>query len=363
MSQNNVAKYVRIIEDIKNDILAGKIQPGDRISSENQLCAQYQVSRHTVRKAIADLTNQGYLSSIHGKGTFCCKHKSYKTASRNIAVITTYISDYIFPHVIRGIDEVLSKQGYSIILKSTGNSQSMEGKCLEDILSKNIDGLIIEPSKSEILNRNIGLYEKLQEYRIPYVFIHGIYRQLEDQPCILLADRKGAYMATKHLIEQGRKKLIGIFKIDDYQGKERYKGYIEALQEAGISFDPDRSILFHTEDRKRKPALMTREFLERGMPIDGIVCYNDQVAYSIYHELQALQIKVPEEIAMIGFDNSFLAENNRVPFSSIEHPKEELGKMAAGLLLDLIHGRVQKDQLRRVIDPELVLRESTQKLP
>ena len=359
MSQNTTTKYARITEDIRSSILTGKIKPGDRITSENQLCIEYQVSRHTVRKAISELANQGYLVSIHGKGTFCRQHISQEKASRNIAVITTYISDYIFSDVIRGIDEVLSKQGYSIILKSTGNSQSMEAKCLEDILSKNIDGLIIEPSKSDILNRNICLYEKLEEYRIPYVFIHGIYRQLEDRPSILLADRQGAYMATRYLIEHGRRNLIGIFKIDDYQGKERYKGYIGALQEAGISFDPDRIILFHTEDRKRKPALLTREYLETRVLIDGIVCYNDQVAYSIYHELQALQIKVPEDIAIIGYDNSFLAESNRVPLSSVQHPKEELGKAAAHLLLDILNGKAQKDQLHKIIDTELVLREST----
>ncbi len=359
MSQNTLTKYARIMEDIRSGILTGIIKPGDRITSENQLCAQYQVSRHTVRKAIAELANKGYVESIHGKGTYCRQHSSPGKASRNIAVITTYISDYIFSNVIRGIDEVLSEQGYSIILKSTGNSQNMEAKCLEDILSKNIDGLIIEPSKSDILNRNICLYEKLEEYRIPYVFIHGIYRKLEDRPCILLADRQGAYLATKYLIDHGRRSLIGIFKIDDYQGKERYKGYIQALQEAGISFDPDRIILFHTEDRKRKPALETREFLEKGINIDGIVCYNDQVAYSVFHELQTLQVKVPEDIAIIGYDNSFLAENNRVPLSSVQHPKEELGRAAAHLLLNIINGKAQKDQLQKMIVPELVLREST----
>ncbi len=359
MSQNSTTKYARIMEDIKSDILSGKIKPGDRITSENQLCVEYQVSRHTVRKAIAELTNKGYLVSIHGKGTFCRQHITQSIASRNIAVITTYISDYIFPDVIRGIDEVLSEQGYSIILKSTGNSQSMEAKCLEDILSKNIDGLIIEPSKSDIINRNSYLYEKLSEYRIPYVFIHGIYRQLADQPCVLLADQLGSYLATKYLLDHGRRNLIGIFKIDDYQGKERYKGYIRALQEEGISFDPDRSILFHTEDRKRKPSLVTQEYLKNGVSIDGIVCYNDQVAYNIYHELQSLQIRVPEDIALIGYDNSFLAESNRIPLSSVQHPKEELGREAAHLLLDIMNGKAQKDQLHKIIAPELVLRDST----
>ena len=359
MSQNAQTKYSRIIEDIRKDILTGKIKGGDQITSENQLSAQYQVSRHTVRKAISELVNRGYLTSIHGKGTFCRKHFPHETASNNIAVITTYLSVYIFPHVIQGIDEVLSANGYSIILKNTGNSQTMEGKCLEDILSKNIDGLIIEPSKSNILTRNLYLYDKLDEYNIPYVFIHGIYHQLAGKPYVLLNDRQGAYTATKHLLDNGRRNLIGIFKIDDYQGKERHKGFIQALTEAGIPYDPDRVISYHTEDRKIKPTVVLRDLLENGIAVDGIVCYNDQIAYLIYQELNSLRIRVPEDIALFGYDNSFLSENNRVPLSTVNHPKEVLGKAAATLLLDIIRGKADNNQLHKVIIPELVLREST----
>ena len=77
----------------------------------------------------------------------------------NIAVVTTYLSDYIFPSVIQGIDQVMTENGYSIILKNTKNSSSAEGKCLEELLSKDIEGLIIEPSKSEIYCRHIALYK------------------------------------------------------------------------------------------------------------------------------------------------------------------------------------------------------------
>lgn len=356
-------KYIKIREDIKKEIVSGKIKAGDQLTSENKLCEQYQVSRHTVRKAISELINMGFLTSIHGKGTFCTERTRYTGTSNNIGVITTYISDYIFPHVIKGIDEVLSKNGYSIILKSTGNNQKVEEKCLEDILHKNIDGLIIEPSKSDILNRNIYLYKKLEEYNIPYVFIQGIYEQLSDKPSVLLDDKYGAYLATKHLLDTGRRHLLGIFKFDDYQGKERHKGYIQALVEAGIPYDPDRVITYHTEDRKMKPALVLKELLAKGTRIEGIVCYNDQIASLIYQELSALQRKVPDDIAVIGYDNSYLSAGNHIPLSSIHHPKDELGRIAANLLLDIIHGKVEKENYHKVILPELVIRESTRQKP
>ena len=101
------------------------------------------MSRHTVRKALAILEQQGYVEAYHGKGTYCSEQMRHRKNSRNIAVVTTYISDYIFPRLIQGMDRVLAENGYSIILKNTGNSRQREARCLEELLKKDIDGLII----------------------------------------------------------------------------------------------------------------------------------------------------------------------------------------------------------------------------
>lgn len=98
--------------------------------------------------------------------------------SKNIAVVTTYISDYIFPRLIQGMDNVLSESGYSIILKNTANSRQKEARCLEELLKKDIDGLIIEPSKSEMICKHRNLYQNLDKFEIPYVFIQGIYSEM-----------------------------------------------------------------------------------------------------------------------------------------------------------------------------------------
>ena len=159
-------KYHTLKELLKNDILSGVYQPGDKMPSENQLVQEYDLSRHTVRKALSILEEEGYIIAVHGKGTFCTERALHKKESKNIAVVTTYISDYIFPRLIQGINSVLSKDGYSIIFKTTENSRRGETACLEDILTKDIDGLIIEPSKSEIVCRHPKLYENLDKYEI-----------------------------------------------------------------------------------------------------------------------------------------------------------------------------------------------------
>ena len=182
-----------------------------------------------MRKALSILINEGYIEAEHGRGTFCSQRMGHMKNSRNIAVVTTYISDYIFPRLIQGMDKVMTANGYSIILKNTANSRTKEERVLEDILTKDIEGLIIEPSKSQIFCRHMNLYAMLDQYEIPYVFIQGVYPQMMDRPHILMDDCRGGYLVTKHLLDLGHSRILGIFKADDFQGKERHKGYVLSL--------------------------------------------------------------------------------------------------------------------------------------
>ena len=226
MAENGKAKYYALMEEMKTDILSGKIRPGEKLPSENQLSVRYGLSRHTVRKALGILAGDGYIESFQGKGTFCADVLRQIHGTGNIAVVTTYISDYIFPRLIQGIDEVLSDNGYSIILKNTGNSRQKEARFLEELISKGIDGLIIEPSKSEVLCRHVSLYETLDKYQIPYIFIQGLYTEMQEKPHILMDDAGGGYLVTKHLLDSGRRNIAGFFKADDRQGIERHKGLV-----------------------------------------------------------------------------------------------------------------------------------------
>ena len=294
MAENGKAKYYALMEEMKTDILSGKIRPGEKLPSENQLSVRYGLSRHTVRKALGILAGDGYIESFQGKGTFCADVLRQIHGTGNIAVVTTYISDYIFPRLIQGIDEVLSDNGYSIILKNTGNSRQKEARFLEELISKGIDGLIIEPSKSELLCRHVSLYETLDKYQIPYIFIQGLYTEMQEKPHILMDDAGGGYLVTKHLLDSGRRNIAGFFKADDRQGIERHKGYVKALQEHEIAYDPDKVVWFHTEDRRKKPALMVRNMVRQNSFPDGIVCYNDQIAVQVMEELERQGAQITE---------------------------------------------------------------------
>lgn len=362
MTENGKPKYFTLMEELKEKIISGRIQPGEKLPSENQFTVQYSLSRHTVRKALSLLEQEGYIEACHGKGTFCSEKMRHMKKSRNIAVVTTYISDYIFPRLIQGMDNVLSEQGYSIILKNTGNSRQKEAKCLEELLQKDIDGLIIEPSKSQLSCRHPGLYENLEKYQIPYIFIQGIYTEMKDKPHILMDDARGGYLVTKYLLEQGHRRITGFFKADDIQGIQRHKGYVRELQEAGIPYDPDLVVWFHTEDRRSKPSMMVKEMVKTGSLPHGIVCYNDQIAVQVIESLEDCGLQVPKDISVTGYDNSLYAQRG-TGITTIAHPQERLGEMAAELILEKINGVSEEDsKVERLIQPELIVRGSCRRL-
>jgi GntR family transcriptional regulator of arabinose operon len=361
MSKNvSGTKYNKLKEFLKNQILFGNFKPGDQLPSENTLAEEFSLSRHTVRKAIALLVNEGYLYTEHGRGTFCADKNTRISNSKNIGVITSYISEYIFPGVIKGIDSILSKKGYSIVLKSTGNDISKETECLKDMLGKDIAGLIIEPTKSALFSVNIPYYEALGKRNIPYVFIHGYLEQLRDKPLIAMDDTIGMYKMAEYLFETGHKKPVGIFKADDIQGINRHKGYAKALADFHIPYNPDNVIWFHTEDKFEKPYAVIKNMVQCGYKFDSVICYNDEIAYEIVDALTKTGVKVPLDVSVTGFDDSYLAVNCPVKLTTASHPKERLGEAAAECILSIINNRPENSS-GKIFTPELIVRDSCKK--
>ena len=350
------SKHELIIKDIKSSINAGSFNAGDKIPSENQLAAKYDVSRQTVRKALGKLIDEGYLYAIHGSGTFVASRKDKKKHTKNIAVVSTFMSDYIFPRVIQGINQVLDENGYSILLKTTNNSRKGEAWCMEELLSKNIDGMIIEPSQSAISCQHQVLYDQMDAMGIPYVFIQGCYEAMMDRPFVMLDDVEGGKLITEHLISLGHKNIAGIFKADDTQGILRHKGYIKALQAAGIAYNPDLVIWYHTKDKTMKPMEGLIRILESGLSCHAVVCYNDEIAADVIKGLQNIGRSVPHDISVTGFDNSLLAHSKGI--TTIAHPQEELGKVAATTLLGLIDGSISRKEAHILLEPKLIERKS-----
>ncbi|MED4227170.1 GntR family transcriptional regulator [Neobacillus cucumis] len=361
-------KYNMVKEKITDWITSGQVMPGEKIYSENELVKKFGVSRHTVRQAIGDLVHEGWLYREQGAGTFCSgqqlhqklpENKIQNTNSKNIGVITTYISDYIFPSIIKGIESYLTEQGYSLTFACTDNDIEKEQQCLQSMLSRHIDGLIVEPTKSGSFNPNINFFLELEQNNIPYLMINQFYPQLIP-PHIIVNDQKGGFLAAEHLIKLGHQKIIGIFKADDLQGIYRMQGFIEAHRENNTPLSPELMINYSTEEQNDVLIDKVRKLLSTSeeMPT-GIICYNDQIAVSVLNCLKELDLSVPEDISIVGFDDSFLAEATEL--TSVTHPKIELGIQAAKWIVSAVENRNHEgnDPQSTVFEPELVIRNSS----
>jgi GntR family transcriptional regulator of arabinose operon len=352
-------KYEIVLEFIKEQILNKQITQGDKILSENELALKFGLSRFTVRHAIDILTNEGLVEKHHGIGTFVKIGHTGKKSSHVVGVITTYLDDYIFPNIINGIDTVLSQNGFTISLGITYNKTEKELLCLKSMLQNDVDGLIIEGTKSALPNVNINIINAFKKKDIPIIFINGIYSDV-DCSYVVMDDEKGGMLATAHLLNNGHTKIGGIFKLDDIQGHKRYKGFVNSMRQNEIAINENAILWYSTEDVEN---IFSKDydkiFIKYFEDCTAIICYNDQIAVKTIEVLERNGKLIPEDISIISFDNSYLAEISSVKLSSISHVGNVMGETAANALLGVMSG---KKQVKLKLSSKLVERNSVKNI-
>ncbi len=353
-----MAKHEEISRWLKENITNGVFAIGSKIPSENELAAKFGYSRQTVRQAIGALEAAGILSRTQGSGTYVCRRTEQKpkNATMRIGVITTYLDDYIFPGIIHGIEEVLSENHYTMSLGITHNRQTDEANALNQMLENGIDGLIVEGTKTALPNVNEQLYRNISEQGIPIVFLNGYSRGCTES-YVVMDDVSAGEISAEALISEGHTSIGGIFKADDQQGLNRYEGMQNKIREHGLTVS-DHSILWYTTEDL--PYLFNGSFddmiLSRFQGVTGLVCYNDQIAASLIRLLQRHHLSVPEDYSMVSFDNSRLAGKVSCDLTSVIYPSQEIGRMAAELVLKKIAEPNCRDSV--TVQPELKLRNS-----
>ncbi len=351
------AKYQQIVEWVQEQVRDGALSYGEKLPPESAISTRFGVSRQTVRRAFNVLAQEGYLESRQGSGSFIVyRDPGPKKSSRIIGVITTYADTYIFPSILKGIESVLTSQGYTMWLALTHNQTDQERRALLSMSAKNVDGLILEPAKSGLPTPNEGLYQKLIDEKLPLLFINGYFPQLT-APHVSMDDRRAGYLATSFLVKAGHRKIAGIFKMDDYQGRLRYAGYLDALLEMGIEPEDSQVMWYTTEDAGE---LESRGAVAKLTGCTAVVCYNDELAVQLIAVLERHGVTVPEGISLTSIDNSGLAPVCRTPLTSVAHPMEKLGETAAEQVLKMIGG--SEFQATVEFQPELVVRNSVKKL-
>lgn len=353
-------KYLTLVNWIKEQVTSNELKYGDKFYSENELAAMFAISRQTVRQAVGLLEQERVVERRRGSGTYVIYGgPPRQEPTMNIGVISTYLDDYIFTSIIKGIETVLTENGYSMQLAFTHNKVENETRALRNMLEKKVDGIIVEPTKSGLPNPNGALYKQIHAQGLPLIFFNAYYPSMPEFPHVAMNDRLAGKMATECLICAGHRKIAGVFQADDLQGHLRYAGYMEALRAAGLEVNSQDVLWFTTEDIKHLSEDFRR--VQRSLNgCTGLVCYNDQVAFTICGELRKSKISVPADLSVVGVDNSDLAVLCEVPLTSVAHPMKRLGKTVAENLLRLI----ADPQFDATVDfePQLIERDSVRRL-
>ena len=352
-------KYERIVSWVQTEIENGALSRGDKLPSENELMERFRVSRQTGRRAMEELTEKGVVEGRRGSGTYVTVNTRRYAAGKEIriAVMLTYVDTYIFPSIIKGIESVLSSEGCTLQIAMTDNAVEKERMLLKEFIhTQSVDGIIAETVKSALPNPNMELYREIENMGIPVLFVNSYYKEL-DIPHISMDDRKAGYLAAKHLAECGHTRIGGIFKADDGQGHLRYAGYTDALMEQEIKIRGDQVIWIDSEEL-RAMGEESAKFLKRLKGCTACVCYNDETAYKIVEIFRKSGYRVPEDLSVVGIDNSGLAKFCPVPLTSVENPVEKLGRTAAERMTWKIFRNEEMETVE--FEPQLIMRNSVQ---
>lgn len=335
-------KYLQIVSQLRSKILEGAYRSTMKLPTEMELAKTYHVNRQTVRKALSILIQEGLIERHQGSGSYI---KEISSAHGNsIAILATYINDYIFPAILQDAQTVFDYNGYATMLFCTHNQVNMEREILKNVLNSPVCGLLVEGTKTALPNPNLDLYEQLRKSGIPVIFLHGTYSALPNAVCISDDNFHGGYLLTKYLLQKGHSKIAGIFKSDDIQGHNRYNGFLSAFRDAGLVL-PDSQVLWYATEEKEqlmnhKDTAILQDFVKHTVKdVTAVVCYNDEIAFSLIDILLSLDFRIPEDIAVVSFDNSKYSEFCSVKITSVAHGSKHIGRIAAERLVEMLHGK------------------------
>ena len=336
-SLNESLKYVKVYNWARTLILSGVLKTGEKMLSEHMLEKKFGVSRQTVRNALDRLEEEKLIKRVRGSGTFISYvEEGAEKDSPHIGLIMSYFADYMFPEIYEGIESVMKEKGIVIDVAVTKNKLNDETMYLERFLNSNVSGLIVEGTRSSFPNPNEKLYSELEKRNIPIIFIHNHYSNLRSSS-VEMADEKCSYELTRILIDNGHKKIGGIFKYDDMQGIERYKGFMKCMSERGLHIDDDCIKWYSTKDFDYQFSRKSLSgFLRKTGECTALIMYNDEIAEKFVEFANDKGIRIPEDLSLVSFDNIRLSENVKLKFTSAIHPKFELGKRAARNLIRMM---------------------------
>ncbi len=352
--------YKQIYEDIVNQIRSGKLKVGDKLKTQHELVEMYDVSLITVKKALSDLINEGILYARVGRGSFVARlpSKIDHTKHLTIAYILKDLDNPYYQNIVSSIESNLSNNDCNMMLYSSDNQRDREEQKIRYFIDMGVSGLILG-SMSHIPFTS-SLINELHEKQFPFVMI-----SYTDDPSVCFIgtnQEKGGFIATDHLIKTGYSD-IGYVNGEEGNlvGEARKRGYIKALTEHNLPVNENylyRIKLNGKRDDFKSGYDVGKEFCNRSVRPRAMFIYNDLSALGFIDALTKFKLKVPEDVAIIGFDDSASGSLSPNSLTTVHQPTDKIGKLAVKNLLKMIHGESVDPHNKRILNPKLIVRES-----
>jgi DNA-binding LacI/PurR family transcriptional regulator len=276
--------------------------------------------------------------------------------SYNVGVIVPRIDSNFFASTIRGIEEELHPNKYNVIICQTHENEIREIENINTLLNAQVDGILISITNESKENEKI--IQRVLEKNVPLIFFDRK-KNIDGVSSVTINDFEGGYIATKHLIDEGCKRIAhfcGDQSLEIYEN--RYKGYKQALLDNGIAFDENYVVL--TKSNVEMGAMCAEKLLKLKNPPDSIFSSSDFAALGAIQEIKAQGIRIPEDFCVVGFGNEPFTKFMELSISSVDQSPLEMGKMAAKVFLEQINNTENlKIEKKVVLTPELHIRKSS----
>lgn len=304
------------------------------------------------KKKIFDLAEElGYRSN-----QFARNLRNQRTET--IGVIVPRLNSYFMSTVIAGIENIANSEGYNLIISQSSESAEKERMSAKTMFNSRVDGLLISLSYD---TNDLSHFEQFSKKKIPVIFFDRAEEQ-DNFTNVLIDNRKAAYVATKHLIEQGCKKIIHITaKLKRNVYVDRFNGYKQALAENNLDFKNEYVIIGNLSLEAGTDAASA--ILQMDPLPDGVLVANDNSAVGCMLSLKQAGVRIPEDIAFVGFNNDPVSKVIEPNLTTINYPGYEMGEVAARNLINHLNGTHPIHSTNTIVlRSELIIRASSLRL-
>lgn len=343
--ENAMTLHHQLVTYFRERILSGRLSEGTRLPTELTLAAEHQISRDTVRRALSQLAEEGLLERVQGRGTFVRRAivtptpDTTPTFEKRIAIILNRPpTAQLNMNILIAVEQALKLGGYHVSFTYAEEDQAQQARDIARFRADHVKGLIIFPVSDTTYDAAIW---QLQEEHFPLVLIDRYYPDLETD-YVGPDNTDGGYRATEHLLILGHQRIAfchsHIETLQTTSVSNRWEGYRKALEEYGVVYD-ESLIVPNRACSKAEVQELYIALLQRPDRPTAIFAANDLVALDILQAARHCGLRVPDDLALVGFDDLNFAAHVHPPLTTVAQSLTDIGLRAGNLLISRIEGQ------------------------